>query len=353
MISITFKKPVTLKLVIILLLTQFCYNSFAAKTYNIGDSILTEKVKRAMLAMERRAWEQGVASQALLEWGDYDNVILLAKDAVVNQLKDGRLALNEGNIAVTDPASNGEPLLYAAKATKDERLKKAAENMLGYLMYKAPRNRDGIIFHNCIENRIWVDACYMAPPYLAVCGQYKDALLQINGYRRILQDPETKLYFHIWDDDTHSFKRKLLWGVGNGWAAAGITRVIKNLPDTMKKEKALLAGYVKEIIDGAIKFECEEGLFHDILNDPASFVETNSAQMYSYAIYRGVKGGWLDVSYIKYADKMRNAVHKKVDEYGLVQGVCGAPYFNKSGTATEGQAFFILMESAYRDYINP
>jgi hypothetical protein len=48
---------------------------------------------------------------------------------------------------------------------------------------------------------------------------------------------------------------------------------------------------------------------------------------------------------------MRNAVHKKVDEYGLVQGVCGAPNFNSPGTATEGQAFFILMESAYRDYI--
>ncbi len=34
-----------------------------------------------------------------------------------------------------------------------------------------------------------------------------------------------------------------------------------------------------------------------------------------------------------------------------MQGVCGAPYFNRPGTATEGQAFFILMESAYRDYI--
>ena len=46
---------------------------------------------------------------------------------------------------------------------------------------------------------------------------------------------------------------------------------------------------------------------------------------------------------------MREAVYQKVDEFGLVQGVCGAPNFNRPGTATEGQAFFLLMEAAYRD----
>jgi hypothetical protein len=34
---------------------------------------------------------------------------------------------------------------------------------------------------------------------------------------------------------------------------------------------------------------------------------------------------------------------------GLVRGVCGSPEFDHPGTATEGQAFFLLMEAAYRD----
>ena len=42
------------------------------------------------------------------------------------------------------------------------------------------------------------------------------------------------------------------------------------------------------------------------------------------------------------------AAHAKVDAYGLVQGVCGAPRFDHSGRAPEGQAFFLLMEAAYR-----
>jgi hypothetical protein len=48
---------------------------------------------------------------------------------------------------------------------------------------------------------------------------------------------------------------------------------------------------------------------------------------------------------------MRKAAHKKIDTSGLVQGVCGAPNFDHPGTATEGQAFFLLMEAAYNDLI--
>jgi hypothetical protein len=35
-----------------------------------------------------------------------------------------------------------------------------------------------------------------------------------------------------------------------------------------------------------------------------------------------------------------------MDSFGYVQGVCGAPNFDHPGTATEGQAFCILMEAA-------
>jgi unsaturated rhamnogalacturonyl hydrolase len=108
----------------------------------------------------------------------------------------------------------------------------------------------------------------------------------------------------------------------------------------------------KEVIDGCLKFQRNDGLFHDILDDPTTFVETNAAQMLSYSIYRGVQGGWLEPSYRTYADRIREAVYQKVDQFGLVQGVCGAPDFNRSGTAAEGQAFFLLMEAAASDCLN-
>ena len=116
---------------------------------------------------------------------------------------------------------------------------------------------------------------------------------QVEGYRETLRSPEKGAYFHIWDEARQRFERKLLWGVGNGWAAAGMTRVIRALPDTMKSEKDRIVGYVRELLDACLKFQRPDGLFHDVLDDPSTFVETNAGQMFAYAIYRGVRaGGW-------------------------------------------------------------
>jgi len=108
--------------------------------------------------MQRWPWEQGVVAQAFLELGDTETVILMAKEAVVNQHKDGRLAMKYDMGAACDPASNGEPVMFAAIATGDEKLRAAAEKMLNYLLYRAPKTREGIIYHNENEGKIWVDA---------------------------------------------------------------------------------------------------------------------------------------------------------------------------------------------------
>jgi unsaturated rhamnogalacturonyl hydrolase len=311
------------------------------------EAALARKVQTAMLAMQRRAWEQGVAGQALLERGETDLVVLFAKDALVNQAKDGRLGLNGDRAPVTDPASNGEPVLAAYRATGDAAFKLAADRMLEFLLHQAPRTSKGLIFHNQAENRIWVDSFYMAPPFLAVAGHPDEAVRQVEGYRETLRSPGKGAYFHIWDEARQRFERKLLWGVGNGWAAAGMTRVIRALPDAMRSDRERISGYVRELLDACLKFQREDGLFHDVLDDPSTFVETNAAQMLAYSIYRGVRGGWIPPSYTTHADRMRKAAHAKVDRYGLVQGVCGAPNFDRPGTATEGQAFFLLMEAAH------
>lgn len=57
----------------------------------------------------------------------------------------------------------------------------------------------------------------------------------------------------------------------------------------------------------------------------------------------------MNQSYEPRAEAMRQAARAKVDGLGLVQGVCGSPTFEAPGTATEGQAFFLLMEAAAQD----
>lgn len=313
-------------------------------------SPLVEKAKRAMLAMQRDAWEQGTAAQALLEMGENDWVTLMAKEAVVRQLEDGRLAVISSNEGVTDPAANGEALLFAARATGDQKLHRAAEKMLSYLLQRAPRTRNGTLYHIANKKQVWIDSLYMAPPFLAVAGQPEESVRQVEGIRKLLWNSEAGLFSQIWDDDLRDFERKDFWGVGNGWAAAGMTRIVKALPETMRDEKNRLIGYIHDVIEGCLRRQREDGLFHDVLDRPSSFVETNLAQMLAYTIYRGLARGWLDASFRKHADRMREAARGKVDAFGLVQGVCGSPNFDSPGTATEGQAFFLLMETAASDF---
>ena len=311
---------------------------------------LIAKVRLALLAMQRHSWEQGVAAQAFLELGETELVVLMAKEAVLRQREDGRLAVVGSNHAVTDPAANGEAVLYAARLTGDPRLQAAAEAMRDYLMHRAPRTPDGTLHHITTKPQVWVDSMYMAPPFLAVAGEPAEAVRQIEGFRRILWQPQKRLFAHIWDQGRAAFERADAWGVGNGWAAAGMTRVLRTLPPQMADEKARLISYIREVVDGCLAHQRPDGLFHDVVDRPDTFVETNLAQMLAYTLYRGLQGGWFDASYAAPAEAMRRAAHAKVDAHGLVQDVCGAPHFDRPGTAPEGQAFFLLMEAARADW---
>jgi len=310
---------------------------------------MLKQVSQALLTMQRYSWEQGVAAQAFLELGETNTAIMLAREAVQRQGADGRLASMHDNEGVTDPAANGEAVLVAARLTGEPALQAALDAMLNYLLKIAPRASDGTLFHVIDAKEMWVDSMYMAPPFLAVAGQLDEAIRQIRGLKSRLWNSEKKLYAHIWNEDQGTLKRAAHWGVGNGWAAAGITRVIRALPESWAKEKQMLVLHVRDILDGCLARQRQDGLFHDVVDQPDTFVETNLAQMLAYSIYRGITGGWLPQAYKEHADKMRTAVHQKVDGSGYVQGVCGAPTFDRAGTAPEGQAFFLLMEAAWQE----
>ena len=312
-----------------------------------AQSELVEKAKAAMLCMQRASWEQGTAMQAMIELGEKDLVVLMAKDAVLRRKNDGRLAMLGTENAATDPASNGEGVLYAYKVTGDEILKKAADAMYTYLMKGAPKTEKGIICHVTQGRQIWSDSMFMAPPFLAVYGDYDEAIKQVEGYRDYLWDSQKRLFSHIWDDQKKVFTRRDFWGGGNGWSAAGMTKIIDILPKEKEGERKKLIGYVKELLDGCISYMRADGLLHDIVDKPDTFVETNLSQMLAYSIYKGVKSGWLEESYVAAANKMRAGAHSKIDQYGVVQDACGSPNFDKAGTSTEAQAFFLMMEAAH------
>lgn len=310
---------------------------------------ILENVRRATLAMQRYSWEQGVVAQAFLESGDVENAVMLALEGAHRQIGDGRCAQIGEPCAVTDPCAIGEALVFALEATGDAYFKRALDGLLRWALHTAPRSAEGIVYHLDNKPEFWVDSFYMLPPFLARAGYLDEALKQLGGYWEALFRPGKSLLAHMWDDGARQFVREDVWGVGNGWALAGMARVIALLPSGYEVQREKLIGRVKTILDAALKLQRADGLFHDVLDNPDSFVEVNFAQMAAYTIFRGVKAGYLDGAYLPAAQSMRRAATAKVDGYGLVQDVCGSPRFDAPGTAPEGQAFYLLMEAARID----
>lgn len=308
------------------------------------------KVKLALLTMQRNSWEQGVAMQAFLEQGDFDIVIGMAKEAAYRRLPDGRAAALYGENGATDPCSVGEALGVAADMTNDKELKDGYIALLNWALKSAPTDENGIVYHFADSKLIWIDSMYMLPPFLASAGYYAEALKQTDGYCNYLFNTENNMFSHQWDDSKKEFSRIDAWGVGNGWAMAGIARVIMALPDEFETDKRRLISFVTKLIDTVLSYMTPDGLFHDIIDNPDTFVEVNLSQMLAYTLFRGMKAGWLAESYLEQAELLREVSNRAIDAYGLVQNVCGAPYFDKPGVAPEGQAFYLLMEAAANDY---
>ena len=321
---------------------------FIGKPLSVADRI--ERVKTAALGMQRYDWEQGTIGQALMETGENDLAISFARGAILRQEK-GRFSVLKGNGPITDCSSIGEVVLFASRVTGDPMFKRSADEMLEVFRKSDHKTPEGILFHTQEPAR-WImsDANYMLPPFLAACGEYAEAIKQIDGWRRYIYNDEKRLYSHIYDYENSTFRRQDFWGTGNGWSAAGFCRVIKMLPDIMQEEKKKLISYTKDLIDGCLDYMNSDGTFHDVIDKPDTFIEVNLSQMLAYSIYRGVSQGFLGRSYIPKADLMRKAANDRVDEYGYVHDVCGCPNFDRSYYSPEAQAFYLLMEGAARDY---
>lgn len=308
------------------------------------------KVINAMLAMQRHPWEQGVCAQALYEAGMEELWIPMAYEAVVRKSTDGRLAMAAGGPAVSDPASAGEVCLRAYERTGDEFFLDGARGMLDYLLNAAPRTSDGIICHNEISfaegfsaKQLWIDGLYMVPPFLAVMGELDEAVTQIRGYIRHLYDPDSGLFWHIKDTEQDRFVRQVHWATGNGWALMGLARVIEEAVSRERRDIFdELSMFLIKLLDEVIIYRTSDGRFHDILDDPDSFVDGTSAMMMAAAVYRGIYHGYVPATFREYADRAVESVSTRIDEYGLVREVSGCPDFISEGTSAEAQAAYIM-----------
>lgn len=235
------------------------------------------------------------------------------------------------------------------------------------------------------------DFIYMAPPFLAYyavatsndtllqttvtqCGLYRDAL-KANFTSR------SSRYEGLWEHilGPQDFDPGL-WSTGNGWAAAGMTRVLATIlhapkprykQDAARRSQAVenLSTWIQEILDGAIHSPPDGKLLRNYLNDTNStghgFGEISGSSLLASVAYRMAVLQPLSFGhkYVKWANGIRKELGRKDNRGNFIHispNGTVAPAVNPLGWgdttpflagSPEGQNFVVLMYAAWRDCV--
>lgn len=171
------------------------------------------------------------------------------------------------------------------------------------------------------QTRFWIDDIWMigslqTQAYRATGEKiYLDrAAKEIVAYLDKLQQ-SNGLFFH-------GENAPFFWGRGNGWVAAGLAEIISELPESDPLFPIVADGY-KKMMNALLTYQCEDGMWRQLIDNDSSWKETSSTGMFAYALAVGVKRGILPEKPYKQAyQKAWLALTDYISEEGLVRNVC-------------------------------
>ncbi|PIL32528.1 hypothetical protein GSI_05231 [Ganoderma sinense ZZ0214-1] len=300
--------------------------SLLASAQQLSDDQLA-LVKARLAQGATHSWEIGTRAQALTEYdtpsysvlnstglpppkssppSSLDEVFSIAHSVVGSLNGTGTSTISQPLIGGTtsgeaagDPASIGVAVLLAnwtGQGSSDGLdYAGAAQAQLNYLLEKVPRSSDGAISHRIENVQLWSDFVYMVPPFLAYYGvlNQNQSLVQLaydqcRLYRQALVDEDAGgMWRHIAGNSSDNGH----WTTGNGWAAAGMLRVLGTIQHSqyskkMKNQAKDLVGWVSEIHNGMYPHLQTTSLFKNYADDSASFDEASGTALLASTVYR-------------------------------------------------------------------
>jgi rhamnogalacturonyl hydrolase YesR len=171
------------------------------------------------------------------------------------------------------------------------------------------------------ETRYWIDDMYMLTilqlqAYRATGDRkYLDrSAREMASYLDKLQQPNGLFY--------HAPDVPFFWGRGDGWVAAGMAEMLRDLPADHPQRARILKGY-KAMMGALLKYQGKDGMWRQLIDHEEAWPESSSSAMFSFAMITGVRNGWLDVNtYGPAARKAWIAVAGYIDQNDNVTSVC-------------------------------
>lgn len=171
------------------------------------------------------------------------------------------------------------------------------------------------------QTRLWIDDMFMitaaqAQAYRATGDRkYIDrAAKEMVVYLDELQRPNGLFY--------HAPDVPFFWGRGDGWMAAGMSELLRSLPEDHPDRTRIMNGY-KTMMASLLKYQGADGMWRQLIDQPESWQETSCTGMFTFAFITGVKNGWLDpMEYAPAARKAWLGLITYLNDNGDVREVC-------------------------------
>lgn len=213
----------------------------------------------------------------------------------------------------------------------------------------------------CQARWCWSDAIFMAPPAWT-------ALSKVTGDARYLAHADREFWAthdYLFDKTEHLYfrdsrfitrrdasGRKIFWGRGNGWAFAGIARILQDLPAN-HPSRPRYEKVFRQMAAKVASLQGDEGYWPVSLLEPQETPETSGTGFFVYGLAWGVNHGLLArARYAPTIDKGWKALEAAVEpdgRLGWVQRVGVAPdQVGRDDTQLYGVGAFLLAASEVR-----
>ncbi|NLR69191.1 hypothetical protein HGH92_33145 [Chitinophaga varians] len=179
---------------------------------------------------------------------------------------------------------------------------------------------------------VWVDDMFMGIPFLMQAGLYAgspeqrqlffdDAASQVLDFAKHVWDKDARLFMHANYSRRPQVKLPY-WSRANGWAIWAMTEVLMALPREHTKYKAVLDLY-RDFAGSLARYQNRDGFWHNVINRADSPEEVSGTAIFTMAMARGVRLGWLDrKKFTPVVERGWKAVAGEIEEDGTVHKIC-------------------------------
>ena len=331
----------------------------------MADSVMKEWPK-AVIGTENHpsnwGYEEGVLLDGMAaQWhttanGDEFRYIKAAVDKYVTD--DGSIRSYHADAHSLDEIEMARSVLLVYRVTHQAKYYTAAKYVHDQLALQ-PRTASGGYWHKQIyPNQMWLDGAYMAEPFRAEYAvtfqqpeDFNDIAKQLLLMDQHMRDRKTGLLRHGWDEskqmkwaDPQTGLSPEAWGRAMGWYAMALVDVLDWFPVDHPQRPELVHA-LNRVAKAVVAYQDKKtGLWWQVMDQGArkgNFTEASASCMFTYALAKGVRMGYLPQADLVPAKRAWSAIQKafvKTGPDGLtaldgtvkVGGLGGSPY--RSGT---------------------